>query len=106
MEKRECLRSIFVNSDVYGVCFDKQQIVCASRDGIVRVYDFETSKCLMELQGHTARLRTVRFADDKIVSAGEDRSIKGLLFQHLFDERGVPICLLFNLCSLFLQYGT
>ena len=59
------------------VVLSTNQVVSASTDKTIRVWDPNTGECLRKLTGHTADVRAlVRLPGDKIASASYDKSVR------------------------------
>jgi F-box and WD-40 domain protein 1/11 len=63
---------------VNAVAVRNNQIVSASGDALVKLWDIETGECLKEFKGHHRGLACVQFSEDAktIVSGGNDQDIR------------------------------
>ena len=55
---------------------DNRLLALSDKDGIVRVYHVATRKELKELRGHAGNVRALVFAGSRLVSGGDDRSVR------------------------------
>jgi WD40 repeat protein len=55
---------------------DCMKIVSASKDATVRVWDLRSGNPLYIFEGHTKGINCLRFKNDLMVSAGDDKMVR------------------------------
>lgn len=51
-------------------------IISASRDGTLRLWDYQTGVCLKVLESHRGWVRCVHYDSSRLVSAGQDKTAR------------------------------
>ena len=78
VETGECSVLEGHEDSVTSVAFNKELVVSASRDTLIKIWDVQTKKLLRTLEGHEDYVTCVAFNSDgsKLVSGSEDQSLR------------------------------
>ena len=84
----------------------KRYLVSSSRDKTIKIWDFETNKCIRRLEGHTEEVKCLGvLSNGQIISGSFDKSIKiwdpidGTCIKTLLGHKNGVMCLKVLLCG-------
>ena len=82
MEIEKCLATLedHSHSSVYSLSFtlDGELAIASSADGIVKIWEVQTSKCIATLQGHTGTVHSTSLSGDGkyLASCSWDKTVR------------------------------
>mmetsp|Transcript_36663 Transcript_36663/g.97051 ORF Transcript_36663/g.97051 Transcript_36663/m.97051 type:complete len:237 (+) Transcript_36663:1821-2531(+) len=82
-------------SSVYALVVTERQLISASHDKLVKIWDMNTLRCRHTLKGHNSRVRALALAGKLLFSGSNDKSIKvwnlEMVSQTQVDKHGLLI---------------